>query len=199
MAGDHVATAWVGLAGPGGDDTRRQTAGGFHRRCRWRRDIGRWRNRAWRLCGTREGGGAQDQRQHGRCALLHACILTLFCAIFSFVLAALLCRLVGAPTCHSFSPSCGCRHQRAHNGRCAMPHFKKLTPNLLVANVERSLAFYCDVLGFNRGMTVPEQPPFVFAQAVLVTTNGNREFADAFQRTLFPVAAVRFIETRCER
>jgi len=46
-----------------------------------------------------------------------------------------------------------------------MPHFKKLTPNLLVANVERSLAFYCDVLGFNRGMTVPEQPPFVFAQA----------------------------------
>jgi hypothetical protein len=34
--------------------------------------------------------------------------------------------------------------------------------------------------------------PFVFAQAVLVTTSGNREFADAFQRTLFPVGAVRF-------
>jgi len=41
--------------------------------------------------------------------------------------------------------------------------FRKLTPNLLVANVERSLAFYVDVLGFERGMTVPEQPPFVFA------------------------------------
>ena len=41
--------------------------------------------------------------------------------------------------------------------------FKKLTPNLLVANVERSLAFYEDVLGFARGMTVPEQSPFVFA------------------------------------
>ena len=41
--------------------------------------------------------------------------------------------------------------------------FKKLTPNLLVANVERSLAFYVDVLGFERGMTVPEQSPFVFA------------------------------------
>jgi uncharacterized glyoxalase superfamily protein PhnB len=39
----------------------------------------------------------------------------------------------------------------------------KLTPNLLVSNVERSLAFYEDVLGFTRGMTVPEQSPFVFA------------------------------------
>ena len=44
-----------------------------------------------------------------------------------------------------------------------MPHFKKLTPNLLVANVERSLAFYCDTLGFARGMTVPDASPFVFA------------------------------------
>jgi len=34
--------------------------------------------------------------------------------------------------------------------------------------------------------------PFVFAQAVYVTTSGNREFADAFQRTLFPVGTVRF-------
>jgi hypothetical protein len=34
--------------------------------------------------------------------------------------------------------------------------------------------------------------PFVFAQAVLVTTSGNREFADAFKRTLFPVGNVRF-------
>ena len=39
----------------------------------------------------------------------------------------------------------------------------KLTPNLLVSNVERSLDFYEDVLGFTRGMTVPEQSPFVFA------------------------------------
>ena len=44
-----------------------------------------------------------------------------------------------------------------------MPNIKKLTPNLIVANVERSLAFYEDVLGFTRGMTVPEQSPFVFA------------------------------------
>jgi len=44
-----------------------------------------------------------------------------------------------------------------------MPHFKKLTPNLLVADVGRSRAFYIDVLGFGAGMNVPEQPPFVFA------------------------------------
>jgi len=44
-----------------------------------------------------------------------------------------------------------------------MPHFTKLTPNLLVASVERSLAFYIDTLGFVRGMTVPDESPFVFA------------------------------------
>jgi len=44
-----------------------------------------------------------------------------------------------------------------------MPDIQKLTPNLIVSNVDRSLAFYEGVLGFTRGMTVPEQPPFVFA------------------------------------
>jgi lactoylglutathione lyase len=44
-----------------------------------------------------------------------------------------------------------------------MPQFKKLTPNLLVASVERSLAFYVDTLGFERGMTVPDASPFAFA------------------------------------
>jgi lactoylglutathione lyase len=46
-----------------------------------------------------------------------------------------------------------------------MPQFNKLTPNLLVASVERSLAFYVDTLGFARGMTVPDASPFVFAAA----------------------------------
>jgi lactoylglutathione lyase len=46
-----------------------------------------------------------------------------------------------------------------------VPHFAKLTPNLIVANVERSLRFYSDVLGFSRGITVPDQAPFVFASA----------------------------------
>ena len=44
-----------------------------------------------------------------------------------------------------------------------MPQFTKITPNLLVANVERSLAFYVDTLGFARGMTVPDASPFAFA------------------------------------
>ncbi len=44
--------------------------------------------------------------------------------------------------------------------------FSKLTPNLIVADVERSFAFYIDVLGFQRGFTVPEQPPFVFGSVV---------------------------------
>ena len=43
-----------------------------------------------------------------------------------------------------------------------MPHYSKLTPNLVVANVERSLAFYVDTLGFTRGMTVPDAAPFAF-------------------------------------
>jgi lactoylglutathione lyase len=52
-----------------------------------------------------------------------------------------------------------------------MPNVQKLTPNLLVSKVEQSLAFYEGVLGFARGMTVPEQPPFVFASV----TNGPVE------------------------
>ncbi len=47
-----------------------------------------------------------------------------------------------------------------------MPQYQKLTPNLLVANVERSVAFYVDLLGFTRNMTVPDESPWVFAQVV---------------------------------
>ena len=54
-----------------------------------------------------------------------------------------------------------------------MPLFKKLTPNLLVANVERSLAFYVETLGFARGMTVPDASPLVFAA---VTSGGVEIF-----------------------
>src|SRR5687768_14482370 len=40
---------------------------------------------------------------------------------------------------------------------------KKLTPNLIVSHVERSLSFYRDVLGFAVAFTVPEASPLVFA------------------------------------
>jgi uncharacterized glyoxalase superfamily protein PhnB len=83
-----------------------------------------------------------------------------------------------------------------------MPHYAKLTPNLLVANVERSLAFYVDVLGFARGMTVPDESPFVFASV----TSGPVEifFNDAATATKeYPAFAAKpigatatmFIET----
>ena len=47
----------------------------------------------------------------------------------------------------------------------------KLTPNLIVSSVERSLAFYTEVLGFARGITVPEESPLVFA----LVTSGSVE------------------------
>jgi uncharacterized glyoxalase superfamily protein PhnB len=37
--------------------------------------------------------------------------------------------------------------------------FADVTPNLVVSNIDRSLAFYRDVLGFSLVTTVPEQPP----------------------------------------
>jgi uncharacterized glyoxalase superfamily protein PhnB len=40
--------------------------------------------------------------------------------------------------------------------------FNKLTPNLVVHNVEASLNFYRSVLGFQPGFTVPDQPPYIF-------------------------------------
>jgi uncharacterized glyoxalase superfamily protein PhnB len=40
---------------------------------------------------------------------------------------------------------------------------KKLTPNLIVFDVARSLAWYRDVLGFSVELTVPDAAPFVFA------------------------------------
>ena len=38
-----------------------------------------------------------------------------------------------------------------------------VTPNLIVSNMDRSIAFYRDVLGFSVTTTVPDVPPFVFA------------------------------------
>lgn len=40
--------------------------------------------------------------------------------------------------------------------------YTKLTPNLVVRDVARSLEFYTSILGFQRGITVPEAAPFVF-------------------------------------
>jgi uncharacterized glyoxalase superfamily protein PhnB len=82
-----------------------------------------------------------------------------------------------------------------------MPVFTKLTPNLLVASVERSLAFYVDTLGFARGMTVPDQSPFAFASvasgAVEIFLNdaaGAVEEYPAFAGRPIGATATLFIE-----
>jgi uncharacterized glyoxalase superfamily protein PhnB len=51
--------------------------------------------------------------------------------------------------------------------------FRKLTPNLVVRNVEASLNFYRTVLGFRTGFTVPDAPPYVFGS---VTSDGVEIF-----------------------
>ena len=40
--------------------------------------------------------------------------------------------------------------------------FSDVTPNLIVSDIDRSLRFYRDVLGFSVVATVPEAAPFVF-------------------------------------
>jgi catechol 2,3-dioxygenase-like lactoylglutathione lyase family enzyme len=45
-----------------------------------------------------------------------------------------------------------------------MPAFRSLIPNILVADMERSLAFYTRRLGFKRAMSVPEEAPFIWVR-----------------------------------
>ena len=70
--------------------------------------------------------------------------------------------------------------------------YKKLTPNLVVADVARSVAFYVDVLGFSRGMMVPEYAPFVKLQQkaslILTDSGGVQEEAPSLGK---PVLVLR--------
>jgi uncharacterized glyoxalase superfamily protein PhnB len=49
--------------------------------------------------------------------------------------------------------------------------YNKLTPNLVVRDVATSINFYRSVLGFQQGMTVPEEAPYVFGSV----TSGSVE------------------------
>jgi lactoylglutathione lyase len=49
--------------------------------------------------------------------------------------------------------------------------FNKLTPNLVVRDVAASVEFYSRTLGFQKLMSVPDEPPYVFAGI----TNGSVE------------------------
>lgn len=44
-----------------------------------------------------------------------------------------------------------------------MPVYTKLTPNLMVEDVDRTVDFYRDVLGFTLAATAPEERPFNWA------------------------------------
>jgi lactoylglutathione lyase len=57
---------------------------------------------------------------------------------------------------------------------------KKLTPNLIVRNVEASLKFYREILGLESAITVPEQSPYVFASV----SNGTVEVFFNDQKTV---------------
>ncbi len=58
-------------------------------------------------------------------------------------------------------------------------NFNKVTPNLIVTDMEKSLAFYRDVLGFSVSQSVPDKAPFIFAWM-------NRGGADIFLNQHMP-------------
>jgi uncharacterized glyoxalase superfamily protein PhnB len=91
---------------------------------------------------------------------------------------------------------------RAHRKRCAPPSSThtsemrrsmktlKLTPNLVVRDVTASLNFYRNVLGFERAISVPDEPPYVFAAA----SGGNVEIFFNDQKAVaeeYPVLAAK--------
>ena len=57
---------------------------------------------------------------------------------------------------------------------------KKLTPNLVVRNVEASLKFYRETLGLEKAISVPDESPYVFA----AVSNGAVEIFFNDQKTV---------------
>ena len=71
--------------------------------------------------------------------------------------------------------------------------FESLTPNLIVSDIDRSAAFYRDVLGFQQTITVPEKPPFVF---VWLKHGSVDVFLEAFE-TATPVTGSGIAQVIC--
>jgi uncharacterized glyoxalase superfamily protein PhnB len=63
-----------------------------------------------------------------------------------------------------------------------------VTPNIVVADIDRSIAFYRDVLGFSIVATVPDASPFVFAW---VQRGGVSVFLNALSGVDLPELAAR--------
>ena len=82
-----------------------------------------------------------------------------------------------------------------------MTTFASVTPNLLVADIDRSAAFYQDLLGFQVKQTVPDVAPFVFMwlerDGVSVFLNDPKsvahDFPDAMRRTPGGTATMFFV------
>jgi lactoylglutathione lyase len=70
---------------------------------------------------------------------------------------------------------------------------KKLTPNMVVRNVEASLKFYREILGLEAAMTVPEQLPYVFASVsngvVEIFFNDQKAVAAEYPKLATTIAA----------
>lgn len=67
-------------------------------------------------------------------------------------------------------------------------HFADVTPNLIVSDIDRSTAFYRDVLGFTVTATVPDAPPHVF---VWLQRGGVNVFLNARTSIDLPALAAR--------
>ena len=84
-----------------------------------------------------------------------------------------------------------------------MTTFSSVTPSLLVADIDRSTAFYHEVLGFRVKQTVPDARPYVFVwlerDGVGVFLNNPKavahDFPDAVQRTPGGTATMFFVVT----
>jgi lactoylglutathione lyase len=87
-----------------------------------------------------------------------------------------------------------------------MTKFLSVTPNLLVQHIDRSTAFYRDVLGFEVKQTVPDAPPFVFVwlerDGVPVFLNDpkavEKDFPEASRRPPGGTATLFFVVSEVE-
>lgn len=71
--------------------------------------------------------------------------------------------------------------------------FADVTPNLVVSDIDRSLAFYRDVLGFSVVTTVPEQPPLAFVWMQRDTVNVFLNSESSTGMTASPGSNILFI------
>ena len=72
--------------------------------------------------------------------------------------------MIPDPDGHRFDGACTlAMHLAGDHAVAASYELSSLAPNLIVADVERSIAFYRDVLGFSVVTTVPDASPYVFA------------------------------------